>query len=134
MWWKFLVNVGGNQASAVTGATYGQLREPGPARELMDALQQEVVAVANAEGVDLGPEDVRRWYAVLDGQSYDGRTSMLQDVMAGRPTEVDICAGRVVELGAKHGIPTPYNQCMLWLLAASSQVSGVQDGGSTPVL
>ena len=68
MWWKFLVNVGGNQASAVTGATYGQLREPGPARELMDALQQEVVAVANAEGVDLGPEDVRRWYAVLEGQ------------------------------------------------------------------
>ena len=134
MWWKFLVNVGGNQASAVTGATYGQLREPGPARELMDALQQEVVAVANAEGVDLGPEDVRRWYAVLDGQPYDGRTSMLQDVMAGRPTEVDIFAGRVVELGAKHGIPTPYNQCMLWLLAASSQVSGVQDGGSTPVL
>lgn len=118
MWWKFLVNVGGNQASAVTGATYGQLREPGPARELMDALQQEVVAVANAEGVALGPEDVRRWYAVLDGQPYEGRTSMLQDVVAGRPTEVDVFAGRVVALGEQRGIPTPYNRCMLWILSA----------------
>ena len=134
MWWKFLVNVGGNQASAVTGATYGRLREAGPARDLMAALQEEVVAVAAAEGVTLTPADVQRWYDVLDGQPAEGRTSMLQDVMAGRPTEVDVFAGRVVELGAKHGLPTPYNQCMLWLLAASSQVSGVQDGGSTPVL
>lgn len=120
MWWKFLVNVGGNQASAVTGATYGALREPGPARELMAALQQEVVAVAAAEGVTLTPEDVQRWYDVLDGQPAEGRTSMLQDVMAGRPTEVDIFAGRVVELGARQGIPTPYNQCMLWVIGADA--------------
>ena len=118
MWWKFLVNVGGNQASAVTGTTYGGLREPGPARELMVALQDEVIAVGRAEGVDLGKADLDQWFAVLDGQPAEGRTSMLQDVVAGRPTEVDIFAGRVVELGRRYGIATPYNQSMLWVLSA----------------
>jgi 2-dehydropantoate 2-reductase len=41
---------------------------------------------------------------------------MHQDVEAGRRTEVDIFAGRVVALGERHGIPTPYNQAMLWVL------------------
>ncbi|GAA3614378.1 2-dehydropantoate 2-reductase [Marihabitans asiaticum] len=117
MWWKFLVNVGGNQASAATRTTYGRLRQE-PARSLMVALQDEVVAVAAAEGVRLTATDVQRWYDVLEGQPADGRTSMLQDVLAGRPTEVDIFAGRVVELGRRHGIATPYNQSMLWVLSA----------------
>lgn len=121
VWWKFLVNVGGNQASAVTGATYGTLARSGPARDLMIALQDEVVAVAAAEGVTLDETDVQRWYDVLDRQTEEGRTSMLQDVQAGRETEVEIFAGRVVALGERHGIPTPYNQSMLWVLRARAE-------------
>ena len=40
----------------------------------------------------------------------DGKTSMLQDVEAGRKTEVDMFAGTVIRLGQKHGIQTPYNK------------------------
>ena len=40
----------------------------------------------------------------------DGKTSMLQDVLAKRKTEVDIFAGTIIELGQKHNIPTPYNE------------------------
>ena len=116
MWWKFMVNVGVNQASAVLRAPYGAFRREGDARRLMLALMTEVVAVAEAEGVGLGPEDLARWDAVLAGQPADGRTSMHQDVEAGRHTEVDIFAGRVVALGQRHGIATPYNQAMLWIL------------------
>ncbi|XVX19592.1 ketopantoate reductase family protein [Actinomycetota bacterium] len=118
MWWKFMVNVGVNQASAVLRAGYGAFVDEGPARSLMLALCHEVIAVANAEGVALGEADLERWQRVLEGQPADGQTSMRQDVEAGRPTEVEIFAGRVVSLGERHGIPTPHNQTMLWILRA----------------
>lgn len=117
MWWKFMVNVGVNQASAVRREGYGAFQHDGPGRSLMLALIDEVVAVARAEGIDLDEHDIDTWNGVLAGQPAEGQTSMLQDVLAGRPTEVDIFAGRVVALGARHGIPTPYNQAMLWILS-----------------
>lgn len=116
MWWKFMVNVGINQASALTRAPYGAFVPDGPRRDLMLALMDEVVAVGRAEGVDLGAADLARWDAVLSAQPVDGWTSMLQDVAAGRPTEVEIFAGHVVELGRRHGIPTPHNLTALWAL------------------
>lgn len=118
MWWKFMVNVGINQASAVLRAPYGAFQNPGPARDLMMALIEEVRAVAVAEGVDLDDSDVEQWHRVLAGQPADGMTSMHQDVLAGRETEVEIFAGRVVALGGDHRIPTPHNQTMLWVLRA----------------
>jgi len=116
MWWKFMVNVGINQASAALNAPYGAFQVDGDARSLMSALIDEVIAVANAEGVKLGADDIDSWRRVLAGQPVDGRTSMHQDVLAGRPTEVDSFGGRVVELGVCHGIPTPFNQSMVWVL------------------
>ncbi|MEQ6896128.1 2-dehydropantoate 2-reductase [Microbacterium sp. KR10-403] len=121
LWWKFMVNVGINQASAVLDAPYGDFQHDGDARALMSALVDEVVAVANAEGVALGLEDVEAWHRVLAGQPVDGRTSMHQDVRAGRPTEVDSFGGRVVALGLAHGIPTPFNQAMVWILRARAR-------------
>lgn len=117
MWWKFMVNVGVNQASAVRRTGYGDFQHDGPGRSLMVALIDEVVAVAAAEGIILDDADRAKWDGVLAGQPVEGRTSMLQDVLAGRPTEVGIFAGRVVQLGARHGIPTPYNQAMVWALS-----------------
>jgi 2-dehydropantoate 2-reductase len=118
MWWKFMVNVGINQASAVLRLPYGAFQSEGDARSLMWALVDEVIAVANQRGVGLGPDDRAAWDNVLAGQPVEGWTSMLQDVDAGRTTEVESFAGRVVELGREHGVPTPYNQAMLWILRA----------------
>lgn len=117
MWWKFLVNVGINQASAVRREPYGAFQHDSPGRSLMLALMHEVIAVARPEGIDLGETDLAAWDQVLAGQPAQGQTSMYQDVLAGRPTEVDIFAGHVVALGARHGIPTPYNQAMQWILS-----------------
>ncbi|MGA8046958.1 MAG: ketopantoate reductase family protein [Dermatophilaceae bacterium] len=122
MWWKFMVNVGINQASAVLRAPYGAFQRPGPARDLMATLVEEVRAVAAAEGVDLDDSDVAQWHRVLAGQPADGMTSMHQDVLAGRETEVEIFAGRVVALGGEHRIPTPHNQTMLWVLRALTEL------------
>lgn len=119
LWWKFMVNVGINQASAVLRAPYGAFHTDGDARDLMLALINEVLAVAAAEQVNLDASDVERWNQVLAGQPAEGWTSMAQDVLAGRETEVESFAGRVVALGTRHGIATPYNQAVLWILRAS---------------
>lgn len=118
MWWKFMVNVGVNQASAVLNKPYGAFVPDGPARSLMLALMAEVIAVGRAEGVDMGRADLARWDQVLANQPAAGLTSMHQDVLAGRPTEVDIFAGEVVALGSRHSIATPYNQAIQWILHA----------------
>ena len=110
MWWKFMINVGMNQSSAVTGATFGRYKSEQELRWLKETLMREVIAVAQAEGVDLRDEDATSFYETLDIIAEDGKTSMLQDIEASRKTEVEMFAPVVIELGKKHGIPTPVNQ------------------------
>jgi len=113
LWWKFMINVGINQASAVLGGSYSLFQTSRQARDLMASAMQEVIRLAEAAGVHLTDEDVRNWYAVLDSLNPSGKTSMLQDVEAGRKTEVEMFAGRVVELGRRYGVPTPVNERLL---------------------
>ncbi len=121
IWWKFMVNVGMNQSSAVTGATYGRyLLEP-ELRWLKETLMHEVIAVARAEGVDLKPEDATSFYKTIQMIAEDGKTSMLQDIEAGRKTELEMFAPVVIELGQKHGIPTPVNQTILSVIRGMEQ-------------
>lgn len=117
MWWKFMVNTCINQASAVTRQPFGTFTQHGPARSLMLALMDEVIAVSGPEGVPLDDTDRERWDQVLNGLPPEGHTSMLQDVLTGRPTEVALFADHVVALGEKHGIATPFNQAMTWILS-----------------
>lgn len=112
LWWKFMVNVGVNQASAVLGANYGVFQTSEEARNLMKSAMREVIALAQKAGVNLTAEDVHSFDPVIDTLGPQGKTSMLQDVEAGRKTEVGIFAGRVIELGKKYNIPVPVNQ---WL-------------------
>jgi 2-dehydropantoate 2-reductase len=110
LWFKYMVNVGVNQVSAILRANYGALRSSPQARELMDAAMREVIAVARAMNVDLGEKDIGEWYKVLDGLHAEGKTSMFQDVEAGRKTEVEMLAGTVIELAKRCGVATPVNQ------------------------
>ena len=116
MWWKFMVNVGVNQASAVMRAPYGAFQFSEDAQALMEALMREVIALARAAEVNLVEQDIAEWYNVLNTLSPVGKTSMLQDVLAGRKTEVDIFAGKVVALGKKYNIPTPANETVLRII------------------
>ncbi len=116
MWWKFMVNVGVNQSSAVLGAPYGVFQSRPAARELMISLMQEVVNLAHHKGINLQPSDIDQWVEVLHTLSPEGKTSMLQDMEAKRKTEVEIFAGSVVAMGKEAGIPTPVNQTFLNLI------------------
>lgn len=109
LWWKFMINVGINQVSAALRAPYEEFQKPGKARSLMDAAMREVMALANIKGIDLGENDILQWHDVLTKLSPRGRTSMLQDIDEQRKTEVEMFAGRVIQLGRAFGVPTPTN-------------------------
>jgi 2-dehydropantoate 2-reductase len=116
LWWKFMINVGVNQASAVLGAPYGVFQSSPDARELMVALMQEVITLAEKTGIDLRAKDVDEWLAILATLSPEGKTSMLQDIEAGRKTEVELFAGQVVARGQAHQVPTPVNATILQII------------------
>ncbi|MBZ4644060.1 MAG: 2-dehydropantoate 2-reductase [Deferribacteraceae bacterium] len=112
IWWKFMVNVGINQASAVMGLAYGAFQNSEEVRKPMINLMKEVIILSKYEGIDLDEEEDlnKKWFKVLNSLSPTAKTSMLQDVEAKRMTEVDIFAGKVIALGKKHNVSTPYNQ------------------------
>jgi 2-dehydropantoate 2-reductase len=112
MWWKFMINVGTNQASAVLKAPYGVFQTSKHARKIMETAMREVIVIAEAADVDLAEEDIEDWYTFMNTLHPDGKTSMLQDIEAGRVTEVDIFGGKVIELGKTYGIPTPVNEVL----------------------
>ncbi|WP_067726685.1 ketopantoate reductase family protein [Oceanobacillus damuensis] len=109
IWAKFMFNVGINQTSAVLRASYRSFQEIPALHNWMEQAMYEVVAISERVGVNLTEEDVHHYRPILMKLSPDGQTSMLQDVEAKRKTEVEYFAGKVCELGKKHGIPTPVN-------------------------
>ena len=109
-WNKLMVNDGLNQAAAAFDLPYGGLRQPGKAQDTMRAAMQEVIALANLEGVPLPPDnDVQFLDAMMPTFNPEGMPSMRQDVLAKRPTEVEEFAGVVRRLAQKHSLPTPAN-------------------------
>ncbi len=118
LWWKFMINVGINQVSAILGASYGVFQRSQEARDLMESAMREVMAIAKAAKVNLFEKDVEDWYAFLSRLSPDGKTSMVQDVEARRKTEVEMFAGKVIELGNRYGIETPVNMTLFRFIKA----------------
>lgn len=112
MWGKLLCNTGCNQANIVFECSYKELQVPGEARNAMIGAMREVVLVANAEEVPLSEKDVENWVAVIDGLPPDGESSMRQDGKAHRKSEVELFAGTIRRLAAKHGLSVPVND---WL-------------------
>lgn len=109
-WSKLMFNVGINQATALYETTYGGVKQPCEARDTMLAAMAEVIPLAKLAGVTLTQADWDGWLQVAQGMADDGMTSMRQDMLAHRKTEIDLFAGTVLRLGRAAGIATPVNQ------------------------
>lgn len=116
LWWKFMVNVGINQCSAVTRGRYGLFQREERAIALMESAMWEVVHLSEKAGIYLNAGDLTRWREMLGGLNPDNRTSMLEDIESGRSTEVDAFAGTVCELGQQYGVETPVNATLLRII------------------
>jgi 2-dehydropantoate 2-reductase len=106
IWLKIWGNLSFNPISALTHATLVDLLQFPPTRELSIAMMREAEAIANKLGIRFRVGIDRR----VAGAEKVGahKTSMLQDVEAGKPIELDALVGAVVELGRLTGTPTPH--------------------------
>jgi 2-dehydropantoate 2-reductase len=124
-WTKLIFNAATNPVGALTLLHHGVAARFGPTGALFNDLIAEGEAVAGALGIELHG-DPR--LLVQKGANAPGkhRASMLQDVLAKRPTEVDFMNGAIVQWGEKTGVPTPLNKAV-WEL-----VKGLEHAWSDP--
>lgn len=118
LWLKYMLNVSSNQITAVLGFTFGEMMSNKNCMSLAKNVMKEVQAIAKAEGVNNTETMVEETVAHIKTMIPEGKTSMLQDVEAGRKTEVEMFAGTIIDYGKKHGIPTPYNKILKEMLDA----------------
>ena len=115
-WEKVFVNIGINAIGALTGLKNGQLLEKNSLRKLMGKAVKEALEIAHEKQVNLSNRDyVELMYSVAK-KTYDNKNSMLQDVLKGKPTEIDFINGRIVEFGKKLGIEVVTNELLTTLI------------------
>lgn len=122
LWVKLILNCAYNALCALGKLPYGPLVERPGVREVMADVVAECRAVAAADGVTL-PGDVdlavRRIAETMPTQ----HSSTAQDLMRGKPTEIDHLNGYVMRRGADLGVPTPANR-VLWTLVKLAEPEG----------
>jgi 2-dehydropantoate 2-reductase len=122
-WRKVIFNAATNPVGALTRLTHGRVCEDPELRRLVSSLVDEGKAVAGAQAIvlDGDPEDLID-HAAKPEVAYDHKASMLQDVEARRPTEIDYLNGGIVRFGDEHGVPTPLNRA-IWSLVKGLEQS-----------
>jgi 2-dehydropantoate 2-reductase len=114
MWDKLLINVATGALSGITRLPYGELYGVPEVRDCALAAVSEGIAVAKALGVKLTsdkPEDA--WTLAAEGLPREFKTSMLQSIEKGAPTEIDFINGSVVRYGERAKVATPVNRALV---------------------
>ncbi len=116
VWSKFRLNVCNNLPQAILGAGVGCYNDSIHMKAISDGLRGELEAIAKAKGIDM---------TKASGPSVHGspvppsaRYSTLQDIDAGRKTEIDMFSGALIRMGRELGIPTPYNEYTYHMIKA----------------
>lgn len=124
-WTKLIFNAATNPVGALTLLHHGAATRFSPTGKLFEELIAEGEAVARAMSIELhgDPRHLVHKGAAAPGKH---RASMLQDVLAKRPTEVDFMNGAIVRWGDQLGVPTPLNRA-LWEL-----VKGLEHSWTDP--
>ena len=91
------------------GAPYSLIQKEGEARTMMIEAMREVLRVADTQDIDLTEADIDYWLELLATLNPEGHTSMCQDVLAGRPTEVELFAGTMLKIAKEEGFSLPVN-------------------------
>src|SRR3954447_14371747 len=119
-WTKLLFNSSTNPLAALTGLTHGQICALPPVRALIGSLVAEGRAVADALGIELDADPE----VVIDRaarEKFGHRPSMLQDVLARRPTEIHALNGGIVRAGSEAGVRTPLHEAVTALITGLEQ-------------
>ena len=109
IWEKFILLVPLSGLHALTRLPLGMWREDPDFLALYEAALRETVAVGLAEGVRLPSDSIDKGLAMMRSMPPHHTTSMGNDLLRGNRLELSWFAGKVVELGRCHGVPTPVN-------------------------
>ncbi len=113
LWAKMLFNCPLNGLGAIFGVTYGELGASEHTRAMMDLVIAEVFSVMHASGYSTywrhAEEYLPTFYGELVARTARHYASTLQDLRAGKRTEIDALNGAIVALGQTHGVATPAN-------------------------
>lgn len=118
LWGKLVINVGINALTALLHVRNGVLGEVNGPRALMERAVEEAVLVARARGVTLPYDDPQqrvREVAIATGANL---SSMLQDILRGSPTEIDVINGVIVRQARELGMAAPVNELLTALVKA----------------
>src|SRR4051794_10263603 len=115
-WTKLLFNAATNPLAALTGLTHGELCDVPALRATVTALVEEGRAVADALGIALDA-DPDALITRAAAENHRHKPSMLQDVLAHRPTEINALNGGIVRAGAQAGVPTALRAAVAALIA-----------------
>ncbi|MPV70171.1 ketopantoate reductase family protein [Burkholderia sp. BE17] len=116
IWEKVAFNAALNTLCAVTGCTVDQLGNHHDGPRLALAIAAETAAVARANGVAVDGERIARNVEHAISEHRGHRPSMLQDVLAGRRTEIDAISGKVVAAAREAGVAVPHTETLLALV------------------
>ncbi len=131
LWAKVFYNAALNPLGALLGVPYGYLPGDPDARALMDRAIEEAFAVARAEGIALRWPDAAAYrtvfYDELVPTTAAHRSSMLQDLERGRPTEIDAINGYVSRCGDALGVAAPVNATLTHMIRARVRRAGASE-------
>ncbi len=108
--WKKFIPICVSGLLAVTGTTYGELRELKETRQLMIELLDEIFRLSKKTGIRIEPDFVEKAVAFIDTFPYDSTSSLTRDIREGKPSELEYQNGTVVKLGELHQVETPVNR------------------------
>lgn len=118
IWAKYCDNIRNNIPQAIIGAHLGCVVDSENVKAISDGLKNEVIAVAAAKGIDI-TDELSTFITKEDKNPIKRlKYSTLQDLEAGRKTEIYMFCGRMVEMGKELGIPTPYNEISYYIIKA----------------
>ena len=118
VWRKVVTNAAVNPLTAFIHRTNAELLADAPASRVADGIAREVARVATASGVRISEDEAVKQWRAMAALTGANRSSMLQDVEAGRPTEIDAISGAVAREGERRGVAAPLNQAMTLLIAS----------------
>ena len=112
LWRKLVVNCAFNAVSALGRSRYARMVADPAVRQLMTAAATEAVAVARASGIALDLDATIASLWTTAGKLAAQHSSTAQDIVRGKPTEIDALNGEVERRGRALGVPTPVNHAL----------------------
>lgn len=107
IWKKYMMNSACNTVEAIFRGRHCWFQKIPEARDAMRCVMTEIMRLGNRMGVPLKESDIEEIIALFDSYDPDGMCSMVQDVVAGRPTEIEMFMGEALKMGKENSVELP---------------------------